>query len=637
MKAPLTRMLTVFCLVGTLPVMAEDASLSEDYNQALQSLNQNDLSFADLNRWKKLDLYPHLVTHWVMRHPEAIDTDWFATLLLKPEWQAAGWEFRDTWLEQLAQRGQWYRYVVFDQAWSGAGHPCRRFQAQQALGEPLADEQLHQLWLTANSLPSYCDPLLARLRQDEDYNELVWQRQLLAFAARNTGMLRYLNDQYDDPQWRQRGQRLRAIYLSPAGLFNQSYNPNESWQRDLALAAIDRLAFRAPQIASNFWVDLIKQTPGFSQAEIQSTSTDLGIAMAKLALPQADYWLNIADPKHRNEEAQHWRLQIALADNDWIQIATLYRALDDSLQHSSQWRYWSAIAERHLDMGQSADQQLASLAQERSYYGFLAAAALGQPAQLNQDEQAPINSRRPVAKLPALQRALALYDAGDIVRAQIEWNLALDDLSPAQMMEAAQLAQSRNWYHKASQTAGLSGRYGELSLRYPTPFADLVGELTATAGVPPYWLYGVMRQESHFMTQARSPVGARGLMQLMPYTARSLAIKAGMQLRSDDDLNDPVVNITLGRNYLNQMQRRFGNPVYATAAYNAGPTRVSSWLRRYPADLRVWIESIPFDETRQYVKSVLTYAQIYAMRDGQNWTLANWLDQPSLAVLDDGS
>ncbi|MFG1496576.1 transglycosylase SLT domain-containing protein [Saccharospirillum sp. HFRX-1] len=637
MNAPLLRMLTVFCLAGTLPVLADDASLSEDYNQALQSLNQNDLDFADLNRWKHLPLYPHLVTHWAMRHPDAIDIDWFANQLLKPEWQAAGWEFRQTWLEELAQREQWYRYVLFDQAWAGAGHPCRRFQAQQALGEPLADEQLRQLWLTAESLPDYCDPFLERLKQADDYNELVWQRQLLAFEARNSAMLRYLNDQYDEPQWLQRGQRLRAIYLSPAGLFNQPYNPDEAWQRDLALAAIDRLAFRAPQIASNFWVDLIKLTPDFSRADIQATSGYLGIAMAKLALPQADYWLGIADPKHGNEEIQHWRLQVALADNNWMQIASLYRALDESLQDSSQWRYWSAIAEQHLDMGDTSEQQLASLAQERSYYGFLAAAALDQPAELNLDEYPPIKTRRPIAERPDLQRALALYEAGDIVRAQIEWNLALDEFTPEQMMEAAQLAQSRHWYHKASQTAGMSGRYGELTLRYPTPFADLVGELTETAAVPRHWLYGVMRQESHFMTQARSPVGARGLMQLMPYTARSMAIKSGLNYHGEDDLNDPTLNITLGRNYLDQMQRRFGHPVYATAAYNAGPTKVTSWLDRYPADLRVWIESIPFDETRNYVKSVLTYAQIYAMRDGQNWTLASWLDQPNLASLGDDS
>ncbi|PTY36510.1 hypothetical protein BGP77_04225 [Saccharospirillum sp. MSK14-1] len=637
MKAPLTRMLTVFCLAGTLPVLADDASLSETYGQALQSLTESDLSFEDLKRWDDLTLYPHLVTHWALRHPEAIDTDWFAKQLLKPEWQAAGWDFRQTWLEELARREQWYRYALFDQAWSGAGHPCRRFQAQQALGEPLADEQLRQLWLTANSLPAYCDPFLERLKQADDYNELVWQRQLLAFEARNSAMLRYLNDQYDEPQWRQRGQRLRAIYLSPATIFNQPYNPNEAWQRDLALAAIDRLAFRAPHIASNYWVDLIKLTPDFHRDDIQSTSAYLGIAMAKLALPQADYWLGIADPKRSNADVQHWRLQVALASTDWAQIASLYRALDDSLKTSSQWRYWSAIAEQHLDMGDSADQQLAALAQERSYYGFLAAAALDQPAELNLDEHPVIEARRPIGERPALQRALALYDAGDIVRAQIEWNLALDDFTPEQMMEAAQLAQSHNWYHKASQTAGMSGRYGELTLRYPTPFADLVSELTASAAVPRHWLYGVMRQESHFMTQARSPVGARGLMQLMPYTARSMAIKSGLDYSNENDLNDPTLNITLGRNYLDQMQRRFGHPVYATAAYNAGPTKVASWLNRYPADLRIWIESIPFDETRHYVKSVLTYAQIYAMRDGQNWTLASWLDQPNLASLGDDS
>lgn len=636
MKAPLLPWLTLLCLAFALPAAAENTTAGDDYRQALLQLNNNQLSFDDLSAWQDNPLYPHLVTHWAMRHPNDIDTDWFAQRLLLPEWQAAGWEFRQGWMEQLAQRQQWERYLSFDRAWANAGHPCRRFQAQQALGQPLDDAALRPLWLTAESLPAHCDPFLERLSATDDFNELVWQRQLLAFKARNSGMLRYLNNRYDDPLWRERGKRLRAIYQSPAGLFNQPYQPDEAWQRDLALAAIDRMAYRAPQIASNFWVELIKQTPAFTQTQIQDTSAYLGVAMAKLALPQADYWLSIADPKRLDAEVQHWRLQIALADNDWLMVASLYRALDEPLQTDSGWQYWSAIADLHLINADFAEAKLMDLAKERSYYGFLAAAALDLPAELNLDEHPPIQSSRPLSDMPGLQRALALYAAGDIVRAQIEWNLTLDGFDADQLMEAAQLAQSWQWYHKASQTAGLSGRYGELSLRYPTPFADLVSELTDSEAVPRHWLYGVMRQESHFMTQARSPVGARGLMQLMPYTARSLAASSGLNYRDADDLDDPAINITLGRTYLDQMQRRFGHPVYATAAYNAGPTKVSRWVDRYPADLRVWVESIPVDETRHYVKSVLTYAQIYAMRDGHNWTLASWLDQPNLAALEAG-
>ncbi|WP_108125368.1 lytic transglycosylase domain-containing protein [Saccharospirillum mangrovi] len=659
MNATRMRMLIVFCLAGTLPVLTVDASLPDseflpdsnaltesefleqshtaaaDYALLLQRIQNDDISFAELNDWQDHPLFPHLITHWAMRHPQDIDLDWFIVRLLQPEWKAAGWEFRQAWMEELARRERWADYIGFDLAWSGAGHPCRRFQAQQALGQPVPDEQLRQLWLTGDSLPAHCDPFLDRLRQDDDYNELVWQRQLLAFHARNSRMVRYLNDRYDDPQWRQRGQRLRAVYLSPAGLFNQPYDPDVEWQRDLALAAIDRLAYRDPHIASNLWVELIKQTPRFTQQEVQQTSHYLGVAMAKLALPQADYWLGIADPNRDDSEVQHWRLQIALADNNWLQVATLFRSLDPTLREDGQWRYWAALADQHLGLAGNAEQQLAVLAKERSYYGFLAAAALGTPADLNLDEAPVIHSLQPMIQRPALQRALTLYAAGDIVRAQIEWNLTLDGFDARQLMEAAQLAQRWQWYHKASQTAGMSGRYGELSLRYPTPFADVVGQLTESPSVPRHWLYGVMRQESHFMTQARSPVGARGLMQLMPYTARGLAIKSGLNYQNPEDLDDPTLNITLGRNYLDQMQRRFGGPVYATAAYNAGPSRVASWVTRYPADLRVWVESIPFDETRNYVKSVLTFAQIYAMRDGEDWTLASWLNAPDLATLTD--
>lgn len=633
MTAPLRRWLTTLLLVSALPVFANDST--DRYAEALQRLAADELSFEQLADWRGHRLYPHLVTHWVARYSDRVDADWFAQRIDRPGWQAAVWDVRQLWLEELARREDWQRYLDYDARWPGFGQPCQRFTALQASDRPIPDAALRELWLSAESLPDACDPFLDRLSQAEDFDDLIWQRQLLAFQARNGSMLRYLNSRYGEPEQRRRGERLLAIYNYPAGLFSQGYQGEQEWQQQLAVAAIDRLAYRDPEGAARLWASVLERTPEMSPALLQSASAELGTALAKLARPGAERWLALADPDQTDEAVQHWRLQVALAANDWAKIEQLYQGLGESLRTEGQWLYWSGMALRHLGDNDLAEQRLTQEAGERSYYGFLAAAALDRPAALNMDERPQIRSRAPLAEHPALKRALALHQAGDRVRAQIEWNLTLRDFDNDQLLEAAQLARHWNWYHKASQTAALSGRYGELSLRFPTPFADLVGELTATARVPPHWLYGIMRQESHFMTQARSPVGARGLMQLMPYTARGLAARHDLNYVGADDLDDPAVNITLGHSYLDEMQRRFGHPVYATAAYNAGPSRVNRWIDRYPSDLSIWVESIPFDETRHYVKSVLSYAQVYAMRDGQNWTLASWLNRSELASLND--
>lgn len=619
-------------LIATCLAIPTRAESSLDYSSALQRIKSGALGFGELESWRNHPLYPHLVTHWIEHHVESADAHWVGSQLNTDDFSAAGWFTRHQWLSELARREAWTAYLEFARQSQLEGPVCITLTAREQSGLPVSDERLRTLWLTGDSLPETCDPFLKRLRDQADFDELVWQRQLLAFEQRNGGLVRYLSGLYEDPAYRRRGERLRDVYDDPASLLKDTYRPSDPWQRELALATIDRMAYLDPQRASNLWVQVIQATPDLKIKDIRSISAHLGEAMAKLALPAADYWLGIADPTQADADLQHWRLQIALANGDWPKVKSLHNGLDDSIRQSGQWRYWQAMALSQTGDADAADALLASLADERSYYGFLAADALNRPIALGTETLPAVDTAAsPLLDNKGLQRARLLFEAGDITRAQLEWNLAGQSFSREQWLEAALIAQSWQWHHKASQAASWSGNYNALDLRYPTPWRDRVSALEQALNVPSYWIYGVIRQESHFMTDAESRVGALGLMQLMPYTARQIADEHTLTFQDTWDLTNPDLNLELGTRYLGMMMERFGHPVYATAAYNAGPSRVDRWLERYPGDIRVWIESIPFDETRGYVKSVLAYAQVYAARDESEWRLAQWLDPDQVA------
>ncbi|GGX53540.1 lytic transglycosylase domain-containing protein [Saccharospirillum salsuginis] len=620
----------VLLLSSCLPWFTQASSLN--YEHAVSRIEEKAFPFEELEEWTDHLLYPHLVTHWVENNLEQVDADWFTPLLSREEFEAAGWYTRHQWLAELARREAWRDYLEFARLSDIEGALCQTMAAEEKLGGTVSSAGLRTLWLTGDSLPENCDPFLARVQSLSDFDDLVWQRQLLAFEHRNGGLVRYLSGLYRNPEFKVRGERLRDVYNDPGSLLKATYRPSEAWQRELALATIDRMAYLDPERASNIWVQVIQATPELTIADIRSVSAHLGEAMAKLALPAADYWLSLADPKQTNDDLQHWRLQIALASGDWPKVSHLYDGLDPSIRASGQWRYWRAMALRQTGEPDAADSLLAPLARERSYYGFLAAEALNRPIELDAEPIPPLDTRQsPLLAEAGLQRAKALFEAGDITRAQLEWNLTGRSFDRDQWLEAAVIAQSWQWHHKASQSAAWSGRYGALDLRYPTPWREQVGQLEQSLNVPSYWIYGVIRQESHFMTDAESRVGALGLMQLMPYTARQIADEHTLAFQEEWDLTNPDLNLELGTRYLGMMMERFGHPVYATAAYNAGPSRVDRWLKRYPGDLRVWIESIPFDETRGYVKSVLAYAQVYAARDRSEWRLAQWLEPDQVA------
>ena len=622
--------LILISLLLCFPCLAAASTL---YQKKVQLIEASLVSHEEVLSWRSELLFPHLYEQWLSKNIETIDQQEVTEFVNQPDYRAAAWFFTPKWQNELVRRQDWAE--IYRQ-FSDSNDPslvCHFLAAQKQFNLPVSTSKIEQLWASGLSRPDHCDPFFIEWISETDHSDtLVWDRQLKAFYSRNSTLLHYLNRFYKSQDSKALGLFLSKVYNDPKQIVSQQYNPDSSQMRELALAAVNRMAFQDPRSASNLWLQVVKVTPGITSKDIRAASRYLGIAMAKQALLEASYWLTIADPIRQDEEVQHWRLQIALTEKNYSAIVKDYQQLDASLQNTPQWLYWNGVAKLKVDGSLSDNNPLIALSKRRLYYGYLAAGTLGLAPSLDAEPDYPPVNINTLSMMPELQRAKKLYESGETTRAQVEWNLVVRGLNNATQHAAAELAMSWQWYAKASQAASWSGRYDLIDLRYPNAYRDIVFEQATKLDLPSYWLYGVMRQESAYEHTATSPAGAQGLMQIMPGTAKQVAGKLKIPYSTPTDLHDPQTNIVIGSNYLSELLKRFDHPVYATAAYNAGPSRVDLWRDRFPSDIAVWIESIPFNETRNYVKSVLAYSQVYALINKTDWHLASWTNSTDAFV-----
>jgi soluble lytic murein transglycosylase len=334
-------------------------------------------------------------------------------------------------------------------------------------------------------------------------------------------------------------------------------------------------------------------------------------------LPVAHRWLAEVPESARDADVRGWQARSALLHRDWRALVASIDAMPVDERKEGEWRYWWAQAQIQLGNGAAAQPELQALATERSFHGFLAADAMRlnysfkhRPITATDAELAELQQRHPaLLRAGELRRAQLIYDA------RREWSFGTRDLAPRDLERAALLAHRWNWHDRAIFTAGKSGHLDDLELRFPVLHAQEVMRVAAPLQIDPAWVMGVMRQESAFIVDVRSSAGALGLMQLMPGTGADMARLLKLPKPDSADLLQADTNIRLGSQYLKQTLDSLGNKVLATAAYNAGPGRVRRWLPdSEPMPTPLWVDTIPFSETRGYVRNVLAFATIYDTR-----------------------
>jgi len=518
----------------------------------------------------------------------------------------------NSWLSLLAKNKQWSLFLSHLPTPASTSQQCLRLDALIATGkvkQALLDTP--ELWLVGHSQDKDCDSAF-KYWQAQGFlnNDLRWQRIQLALHENQFSMAKYLAKSLDNnhqahrliPLWEQ--SHNQPLFLLQQLNIN-GLKSDHAINREIIKHAIERLSRKSTDQAYSYW-QTIKPKYQFSDQDKSSIqSTIANRAALNREQRSLEYFGDLP-----NEE---WRVRAALWQQDWAAVQKAVLSLNSEEQLSTRWQYWLGRSQDQLGNKQAAVQTFQTIINQRDYYSFLAADQLGQPYQMNHRpivfEQAEFDT---FSKLPAVARLREFYIMDMQLEARRQAYELKQSMTPRELQLLATMTHQWQWHNQTIALLGKAQYWDALDLRFPVIFDKAILKASKTNGVDPSWLFGIARQESAFNPHARSPVGASGLMQLMPKTATQIAQLINQPLISQSELLNPDRNIQLGSAYLRRMyDQNQQNPVLATASYNAGPHRISRWLpeKSMPAD--VWIENIPYNETRGYATSVLSYAAIF--------------------------
>jgi len=449
--------------------------------------------------------------------------------------------------------------------------------------------------------------------------EDIWTRLRLALELGNVSVAKRINRYLPDNQALDE-RKLTAAGDNPLRYLEKHRNEIKTRaDREIVLFAMLRLLRSGPDQAYAYWPRIRER---FNDTEHSYFMVQLADQAARRLNPRALDWFREAAAGSVSvplSDAQlGWKARTALRAGDWGLVLETIEAMSMTEQQAGVWRYWKARALKSEGKTVEANAILAPLSIEHNFYGQLAEEELGVvigaaavPYKAATDEITAVD------RLPGIQRALALYRMNLRTEATREWAWAIRDFDDRRLLAAAEVARREGIYDRAIHTADKTVLHHDFSLRFLAPHRDALSDLLKQQELDEAWVYGLIRQESRFITDARSSAGAMGLMQLMPATAKWVAKKMGMQKYRKTFVADVNTNLTLGTYYLKHVLTLLDNqPLLASAAYNAGPRRAWQWRDEKPLEGAIYAETIPFNETRDYVKKVMSNSMYYASNFG---------------------
>jgi soluble lytic murein transglycosylase len=608
---------------GRLPgsaLLAGDA----DFLAARDAFRTGDAARLDriAARLKNSPLEPYVSYYQSRMRLETADAATIQAFLARTDETPMIDRMRVEWLKSLGKKQQWdafmaeYPHLLNDDIELA----CYALQAHRLLHEDEVLREAHKLWLSGSKeFPESCTPLFdAALSSAIISEDEVWLRVRMALEAGNVSLARQLSA------------RLPAQRAIPAAALSQATaNPQRYLskaklektsvaQRMVALFALQRLAKQLPQLAYTRWENI---APYFNADEQRYFYSWLGYEAARNLDARALDWFRAAGDAPLTEQQLAWRVRAALRAQDWREVIASIGRMPPQQQSEGVWRYWQARALKALGQDGAAKGIFLALSKEYNFYGQLAAEEIGTASasgimstgyQPNQEELNAMSAK------PAIQRTLALYRMDLRSDASSEWAWAMRNFNDKQLLIAAEIARRNEMYDRAINTANRTVLLHDFSLRYLAPYREALSGHIQQQGLEEAWVYGLMRQESRFVTMAKSGAGAGGLMQIMPATARWVARKLGMKNYRHPLVLQMETNLAMGTYYMKTVLAWFdNNPLLASAAYNAGPSRARQWRGNSALEGAVYAETIPFDETRDYVKKVMSNTVYYAQLFGQ--------------------
>lgn len=524
-------------------------------------------------------------------------------------------KLRADWIRWFAKRSVWNE-VDAELPKMLAPEPdivCLGQQARLARDDRSVLAEAEKLWLTMLEPPEPCRPILDALVASQRLGvDDVWARARRQLEANRPGWtkttLNYLPDsQMPDGKALDSATNSAMSYLvrQPSGWHNNRVG------RELAAFAIQRLATNDPRVAAD---ELEKIKGKLQEPERQWAWSQIALQAAKKHLSETVGWYANAGKTPLSDEAAQWKVRAALRAQEWGVVRDTIEAMPPALAALPEWIYWLGRAMKAGGRTTEADALFGKIAGQTHFYGNLADEELGRTVQPPPKAAATTAEEQKAAQdNPGIRRALAFFRLDLRTEAVKEWNWALRGMSDRELLAAANLAKRNQIWDRAINTADRTKSEHDFSLRFLAPYGETVRPAAQNQSLDDAWVYGLMRQESRFITSAKSNVGASGLMQLMPATAKWVARKIGLRSFNHGQVNDTETNVLLGTSYMRLVMENLDNhPVLASAAYNAGPGRAKKWRADQALEGAIYAESIPFSETRDYVKKVMSNAVYYS-------------------------
>jgi len=520
------------------------------------------------------------------------------------------------WLRLLGQRRDWAPLRKYYAPSASADLNCYYLRSLYHTGDKEnALDQTTDLWLAPISQPAACDLLFAAWRATERFTQArVWRRFKDALANNQMTLARYLI-RYLSGAYEQSAKKYYAVHVKPKKITQVIDFKIENYlDESVVLHGLSRLIVKDSTRAAAAW-SAYQAMYTFEPSARAPVDRQLAVAFArKQGIFPTDQQRKATSPASFARDIA----QAAVEQQRWAEAFYWIKRMPNDLQQEPRWQYWLArAAEKILIDDTTTHEIFRDLAKQRHYYGFLAAQHIGLSGRMNATTSYPsATALLELQRHPGLRRSIELFAVNDDLNGRREWYAALETMNEEQKVIAAELAGQLGLIALSIRTANLAQATDHLHLRFPLAFEIPFRRASMRTGLPTALLMAIARQESAMDSQARSPANARGLMQLLPTTARLVSRRTQLPTPDSTNLYDPNTNITLGSHHMAWLMSRYQDQVpLAAAAYNAGERRVDRWIKDAagsPVD--VWIETIPFRETRNYVKNVLAFRHVYGAR-----------------------
>ncbi len=618
--------------VATIPLTPnfseeEITRLRQLFVQAESALKKKNKAsyFLLADQLRDYPLYPYLQYQWLKKHLDQKEK--VKQFLQQHHSSRYANILNRKWLHYLGKHKQWPLLLENQIPTKDARLNCYYQRAQlQAGDKQIALIGAAKLWSVGHSQPRACDALFSKLKKSDLFTQnLRWQRFDAALQNNKVSLASYVMNKMPK-KYHADAQLWIKLHRDPARYLPQLLTQTQSDQSSLMFRhAINRLAGKDITTAIEIW-DTNKQRFNQSKNTADKQATDKlerRLALKLVYKGEASAYDRLVQLDKQNNSSRAWRVRVALSEQNWPNVLSAILALDDTEKTRDKWQYW--LARSYMETGEITKGHilLSELSTKRSFYGFLAADKVNSTYQL---ADAPVDvSEQDIIELKNRKEFRVAFEFMMLNRknqAKLQWWHASHTLNKNEILVAAKLAQQWQWNEIAIFTIAKAKYWDDIEVRFPLSYEDKIHENSVQHNLNPVILYGLIRRESAFNENAHSPTGARGLMQIMPRTGKYIARHLNERWRGSNSLYNPVTNIKYGAYYYQKLLTQFdGHYAIALAAYNAGPQRVKRWLpesKALPAD--IWIETIPYKETREYVINVLAYALIYQQRAQTNDT-----------------